>query len=482
MSVTLPSGETQAHTAQRTHEAHPDRLQQVSSGNRSRARKHLHELDLIRIVTALGVVGVHVAYYTVFLNATATGAAIQHGVESSLHFTREVFMFTTAFVLTYAYAGKPFALKTFWRKRGIGVVLPYTAWTIIYVWLAAPQQSLSRLASTSALDVLNGNASYQLYYILLTIEFYLVFPLFLRILPFLDRHRWKAIAVSGLLELALMAVDYHTVQTPAVAATPVGIFLTQFQERFVLIYQFYFVLGGLAALHLDTLRAWIPRHSRLLIGGFALVFAGFWGHYLLAIGPLGESVTYAKSVLQPMMVIYSVAVLGLLGWVACRWAGARTAAGAPRGARTWQTLADAAFGVYLIHPLFLTVALQYLVPNLPGAWPVALRVALVWVFTAGCTVLLSIALMRTPILSRLVGRSVHVPPRVMAAGRQAWRRSLRFARTNATLRTGATSPGYRGRRVDVAPGIAGRVNRHGLPTGLTGAADEDTRLQHQRDR
>lgn len=482
MSVTLPSGETQAQTAQRTQATDSAQLQQANG--EARSRKHLHELDLIRIVTALGVVGVHVAYYTVFLNTTSAGAAIQHGVESSLHFTREIFMFTTAFVLVYAYSGKPFALGIFWRKRGIGVVLPYIAWTIIYVWLSAPQQSLGRLATTSALDTLNGNASYQLYYILLTIEFYLIFPLFLRILPFLDRHRWKAIAVSGLLELALMAVDYHTVQTPAMATTPVGTFLTQFQDRFVLVYQFYFVLGGLAALHLNTLRAWVLRHGKLLVGGFALVLAGFWGHYLLAIGPLGESVTYAKSVLQPVMVIYSIAVLGLLGWLACRWAVARTAAaaGVPRGAQTWQTLADAAFGVYLIHPLFLTVALQYLVPDLPGAWPVALRVALVWVFTAGCTVLLSIALMRTPILSRLVGRSVHVPPRVMAAGRQAWRWSLRFARTNATLRTGATSPGYRGRRVDVAPGIAGRVNRHGLPTGLTGAADEDTRLQHQRDR
>ena len=481
MSVTLPSGETQAHTAQRTQATDSARPQQASGGARSRSRKHLHELDLIRIVTALGVVGVHVAYYTVFLNTTSAGAAIQHGVESSLHFTREIFMFTTAFVLVYAYYGKPFALGTFWRKRGIGVVLPYIAWTILYVWLSAPQQSLGRLAGTSALDTLNGNASYQLYYILLTIEFYLIFPLFLRILPFLDRHRWKAIAVSGLLELALMAVDYHTVQTPSVVTTPVGTFLTQFQDRFVLVYQFYFVLGGLAALHLSTLRMWVLRHGKLLVGGFALAFAGFWGHYLLAIGPLGEPVTYAKSVLQPVMVIYSVAVLGFLGWLACRWAGTRTAAGVPHGARTWQTLADAAFGVYLIHPLFLTAALQYLVPNLPGAWPVALRVALVWAFTAGCTIALSVALMRTPLLSRLVGRSVPVPPRIVAAGRQAWRWSLRFARANTKPRTGATGPGYRG-GIDVAPGIAGRVHTHGLPAGLARAADEDARLQHRHDR
>ncbi len=380
-----------------------------SGGVARRSRPHVHELDLMRVVTALGVIGVHVAYYTVFLNTSSAGVAIQHGVESSLHFTREVFMFTTAFVLVYAYAGKPFATASFWRKRGIGVVLPYAAWSVIYVWLAAPNQSPAQVAATSTLDILSGNASYQLYYILLTIQFYLLFPLFLRVLPFLDRYRWKVLAASAVLEIALMAVDYSTLQTGPVLATPLGAFLAQAQDRFVLIYQFYFVLGALAALHLDALRSWILRHGRFLACSFPLVLASFWGHYLLAIGPLGEPISYAISVLQPAMVIYSVAVLGFLGWLACRWAAARTPAGVPRAARIWRTLADASFGIYLIHPLFLGASLTYLVPRLSGAWPVALRVVIIWCVVASCTVLLSAILLRIPVLSRLVGRATPTP-------------------------------------------------------------------------
>lgn len=491
MSVTVQPGESQESATAGGQDAQSAQLRPTSVGtgsrSRSRSRSHLHELDLIRIITALGVVGVHVAYYSAFLNTTATGAAIQHGVESSLHFTREIFMFTTAFVLVYAYAGKPFALKTFWRKRGIGVVLPYIAWTVLYVWLSAPQQPLPRLAASSALDTLTGNASYQLYYILLTIEFYLIFPLFLRILPFLDRHRWKALAISGVLELALMAVDYHTLQLPAVLATPTGRFLSAFQDRFVLVYQFYFVLGGLAALHLETVRAWVLRHGTLLVGGFALALAGFWGHYLLAIGPLGESVTYAKSVLQPVMVVYSIAVLGLLGWLACRWAMARTKAGVPRGARTWQTLADASFGVYLIHPVFLTMALSYLVPRLPAAWPVAARVAIVWIFVAGSTVLLSVALMRTPILSRLVGRSVPVPAQAVDVARrvQQWQQWVTanpaFARAHAGRATSAGSGRY-GASLDVARGVSGAANGSGMRKNLARTTREERRKQRQHDR
>lgn len=410
MLVTAPSGELPSPPA-----APPQRsVTQVTASApagtvRKRSRPHLHELDLLRVVTALGVVGVHVAYYTIFLNPTTAGADFQHGVESTLHFTREIFMFTTAFVLVYAYAGKPFALGTFWRKRGIGVVLPYAAWSMIYVWLANPRQSLPQFAGTSALDILSGNASYQLYYILLTIQFYILFPVFLRMLPFLDRHRWKVLAISAALELALMAVDYSIVQAPPLSTTSLGAFLSTAQDRFALIYQFYFVLGGLAALHLDALRAWVLRHGPLLVGAFVVALAVFWGHYELAIGPWHESVTYAKSVLQPVMVVYSVAVLGLLGWVACRWAAARNPRGLPRAARFWQTLADASFGIYLIHPLFLSAALAFLVPNLPAAWSVALRVSLVWCVVAACTVLLSVALMRVPVLSRLVGRATPMP-------------------------------------------------------------------------
>ena len=45
-----------------------------------------------------------------------------------------------------------------------------------------------------------------------------------------------------------------------------------------------------------------------------------------------------------------------------------------------------------------------LVPAMPHAWPVAMRVFLTWFITAGSATLASIALMNMPILSRLVGR------------------------------------------------------------------------------
>ena len=67
-------------------------------------------------------------------------------------------------------------------------------------------------------------------------------------------------------------------------------------------------------------------------------------------------------------------------------------------------VADASFGVFLIHVLLLAAILKWIVPAMPLVWPVALRVVLTWIMVAGSATILSIMLLKTPILSRLVGR------------------------------------------------------------------------------
>ena len=81
--------------------------------------------------------------------------------------------------------------------------------------------------------------------------------------------------------------------------------------------------------------------------------------------------------------------------------------GHPKGYRFWRILSDASFGIYLVHVFILTALLQWVVPFMPEAWPVALRVFLTWFLTAGGAAGISILLMKTPVLSRLVGRSAH---------------------------------------------------------------------------
>jgi len=381
--------------------------QQVIFGQREQTRPYIYELDLMRPVTAVTVVAVHVLAFTQSLNHTTTGLQVQNGIITSVHFTRDVFMFITALALTYVYFGRPFSGKRFWAKRSIGVLVPYCIWSIAYTWVNTSQHSPAAFAKLALLNILTGNASYQLYYILLTLQLYLVLPLFLLFLKHIKQHPWRALSISFALQVFLMYADYRYLQQGTLASSGVWQVVEAFQGSFLLTYQFYFILGGLAALFLQQERAFVLRYGKWIVGGFVLALVALWVHFLLQVDVYHESLAYATSVLQPMMTFYSPVVIILLGFLACRWASRTDRQGHPKGYRFWHTLSDASFGIYLVHVFILTALLQWVVPLMPEAWPVALRVFFTWFLTAGGAAAISILLMKTPVLSHLVGRSAH---------------------------------------------------------------------------
>ncbi|MFL5653890.1 MAG: acyltransferase [Ktedonobacteraceae bacterium] len=394
--------------------------QQVIFGQREQTRPYIYELDLMRPVTAVTVVAVHVLAFTQSLNHTTTGLQVQNGIITSVHFTRDVFMFITALALTYVYFGKSFSGKRFWAKRSIGVLVPYCIWSIAYTWVNTSQHSLVAFAKLVLFNILTANASYQLYYILLTIQLYIVLPLFLLFLKHIKQHPWRALSISFALQVFLMYADYRYLQQGTLASSGVWQVVEAFQDSFLLTYQFYFILGGLAALFLQQERAFVLRYGKWIVGGFVLALAALWVHFLLQVDVYHESLAYATSVLQPMMTFYSPVVIILLCWLACRWASRTDRLGHPKGYRFWHTLSDASFGIYLVHVFILTALLQWVVPFMPEAWPVALRVFFTWFLTAGGAAAISILLMKTPVLSRLVGRSTHWHSSKDANALQEW--------------------------------------------------------------
>lgn len=391
------------------------------------SRAHLVEIDFLRFVTMLGVVTVHVLAFTVAFNGTASGSTIQNGFVSTFHFTREVFMFTSGLVLTYTYYGKLWDWRRFWTRRGLSIVLPYVLWSAFYVWVSAPQPMSPAEFSWSALGaILTGTASYQLYYLLVIFQFYLVLPWFLRALKRVERHLWKILAVSFVLQVIVLYFDFRYVQALPPNAPQVARWLAVSQERLLPLYQFYFLFGAVVALRLETIKRFVTRHVLALsvfIGG---TFAALWLHYGWLVYVQRAPVAYAISVIQPIMVFYSVAIIVLFYLLARRWAGWVTTSGRRWVTQLNTTFANASFGIYLVHPFLTTVALQRVVPSIPTAWPVPLRVFLVWLGVSIVSLVFSALLCQVPVLSRIVGQNKPLP---------AWdsRQPSRRARLDAAL-------------------------------------------------
>ncbi|HUZ00618.1 MAG TPA: acyltransferase [Thermomicrobiaceae bacterium] len=369
-----------------------------------RHRPYLYEVDLVRVVTALCVVGVHAAAFTVVFNHSTLGAQLQNAVVDVLHFTREVFLSITAFVLVYGYAHRPFNARRFWRRRGLGVLLPYVAWSFFYVWFSTPHQPIGSWLWAATLNTIGGSASYQLYFILLSLEFYLILPLFLWALARVERHPWKLLAGSLAVQLAVMYVDYHYIQAGALAGTRAGQVIAEAQGRLLPFYQFYAVIGALGAIYVDQVRAFVLRHGRAVVVTMALGVGILWGRYFVGVWSLHDSTDYATAVFQPSVVLFSGATALFLYWLGSRWALSRGAGMRPRGWRFMALLSDASFGVYLVHAFILNSVLSSLAPAFPAGWPAAFRALLVWAIAASGAVGMSVLFIYLPGFSRLVGR------------------------------------------------------------------------------
>src|SRR5262249_39092693 len=148
--------------------------------------------------------------------------------------------------------------SAFWKKRGLGVVLPYLVWSIFYEF-AQPQSPLpaGQWTLRTLGDLVTGSASFQLYYILLTIELYLVLPWFLTFIKRASQRPWLLLGCSLALQVILMVFDYRYIQVAPFNKSPLGIFINLNQPRFLPFYQFYVVLGGVAALKITQIRAFL---------------------------------------------------------------------------------------------------------------------------------------------------------------------------------------------------------------------------------
>ena len=302
----------------------------------------------MRILAVTGVIAVHSITLVDTASNVAAGTALM-----VLHTSREIFFALMALVLAYNYRdgvlrpGTRWAsLRRFWRRRYLLVVVPYVVWSAVYFFAdAVPLHPVSGALRTFAFDLVTGGARYHLYFLLITMQMYLVFPLLMAFI------RWTR-GFHGFVFLAALA--YQLLFTQAYHAGwhlpgPLAFWL-RYPDSLLPSYVLYIVGGALLAVHLEgalaLVRRWWPVAALIAIAGTALALGAYW----YAINILGQAPTQAAEVFQPALTIESLtATLGLftlgVGWEALlrpRWLRALISDGA-----------DSSFGIFLAHPLVL---------------------------------------------------------------------------------------------------------------------------------
>src|SRR5699024_6615288 len=141
-------------------------------------KKFYEDIPIFRAIAALFVVAVHttasVAYS--FSNKEFTHELLGY-LNQIERLGTPVFAVISAFLLMSSVLNRGFSTKYFFKSRFVKIFIPYVIWTILY--LIFRYFYLDNLnPDTSFIDYLIfGNAYHHLYFIVVVLQFYLVFPL-----------------------------------------------------------------------------------------------------------------------------------------------------------------------------------------------------------------------------------------------------------------------------------------------------------------
>lgn len=364
----------------------------------SQKRAHIYEIDLLRTITVISVVANHSLSYTNFLITNTVGVQLVNLISHALHYNREAFMFITGFVLTFVYNNRPFSVKSFWLKRFSLVFIPYVLWSIIYVMINNHVQTFNEYLKLSLWNILTGEASFQLYYILLSLQFYAIFPLFLRFIKKVANHPWHTLAISFILQILLLYFDFYYLQTGSFSQLPAVKQFVHYQDRIFLMYEFFFILGGFAAVYMNTIQTFFAKYGRYVLFLFIATLGLYVLYYYTQLNQFRLSTGLATSVLQPSVAIYSTVALIFFFYIAFIWAKSR------KGFGLIKIISDTSFGIYFVHVLMLTYIAQYLLPLMSPAIPISIKMITILLVAFTSSVIFCFILLKIPFLSWTIGR------------------------------------------------------------------------------
>jgi peptidoglycan/LPS O-acetylase OafA/YrhL len=365
----------------------------------SGTRKRLDHVDAMRPVKQFGVVSTHTL---IFFAPVGTGLSVGAALQL-LHVTREAFLFISACMIAYSFRDVlVFELRPYWRRRFTSVGVPYLCWTLIYFFVTLHGTTGTLPSRLDHLAYLVGTGYYQLYFLVVLLEFYALFPLLLVLLRRTVGHHGLLLVVSGALQVLIVSLMHWGVLPHAMR----GFWAT----REVTSYQFYLIAGMVVAFHLDEVHRWLCAHVQLVLGLTVLSAGLAEGWYYLSVDHVVSWFGSSSDPFQPIVIPWNVGAIAsiyLLGvWLVGRRRSPRTRALTKMGS-------DDSYGVYLSQLVFITAlgwcGWRHLNGYMP--WPVLSLLTVVLVFTA-CVVLTEL-LARTALSKPLMGRS-----RVPRRGRQ----------------------------------------------------------------
>lgn len=374
-------------------------------------KRKISEIELLRGISFLAIVLQHALASFIYLPATSeANALISAFLLLLIRFAVPMFVFITGLVLFYNHGDEVLNYPEMIRRRFSQVFIPYFVWTMFYfIWVGlisgSPPRGEADLLAQIAQLTISGDGYYHLWYIVMILQFYLVFPLFRYIV-----RRGKSWAVTTLIvSLGLYVAylwGYHHVVPGLYEMTTSQIIreIIDYRDRLFVSWFLFFVMGGFAGLYVDKLRYLFRRAQPINwvinIAAFAVLF--YQLAQTLTVTPGGTyTINYQLTLpLSYTMTIYLVSSIITLYYLSLTWL--------PRFKwlrRSLRSFGQCSFGCYFAHPFVLHYTDAFTRNIFPG-FNTIVQVMITFTACSALTLLLSYSLsrLRTPVGDLFVGK------------------------------------------------------------------------------
>lgn len=337
---------------------------------------YLPAIGILRVTAAFAVVALHVI--SLWLRGTASGTAawwVADFYDAATRWGVPVFlMISGALLLNPQRQQTP---GVFYRKRMGRIFFPLMFWSVFYLGLRAVTEGIS--GAVIVRDLVRGSPYGHLWYLYVLAGLYGVTPL---LQPFVRCASRRELAWTVV--LLLIAVSLHSLVNTFTG----GAGRPTVCSRFIAYIPYY--LCGYLLSQLVVPHRWIKP--------LALGVLSVWVAIALGTGLLFPHVEfYLSSHHSPLTILLSVGVF-LLAWGLC----------APEGTgrtHSWGVLRyvdGTSFGVYLIHPFLLCIAMKSGLPSADMLAHPLLWIPVGSVVLATASILLTVCLKSVPVLCRVV--------------------------------------------------------------------------------
>lgn len=333
-------------------------------------KEKIKEIEALRSISFVAVVTQHVVGYLGFLpNLLFADILFFSFILTLNRFAIPVFVFITGFVLFYNYYEK-LNYQRFIYNRLKDTLIPYTSWVIIYnIWFHyinnTSTNDLLNFAKEVIFNILTGNGMYHLWYVVMILQMYLLFPVFRNLFIKFNKNN-KAVFIvllSGLFDILLLLMANYIIPLylehyPSNLMTD---FFTIYRHKIFISWFFYLALGGFIAINYEKFKLLMKNvdNFKIYILTASIILATIFSFYDAKFSFEGYTVIYnATAPLTIQMFIYSVLLMVIVYNFTVSLDKKFK-----KISFFLRFLGQYSFGAYLIHPLYIFYICKIWVPK-----------------------------------------------------------------------------------------------------------------------